>query len=380
MNDEIETQEYRNWIADLKRRYRATQVKAAVAVNSALIEYYWGLGRDISERYAQAALGNEFYVRVSADLKEGFPNVSGFSPQNLKYCSYFYRLYAESAVTLSSPHPVDSTARPSPQVVDLPKKLDFGQKADDMILQQLVAKLVRVPWGHHRFIIDKCGGNREKALFYVSRTIEQGWSRNVLLNMLSTGLYEREGRAQTNFELTLPKPESDLAVQLVKDPQVFEVLGLEKEYQEADLKKALVASIEKTILSFGRGVAFMGSEYPVELGGEEKLIDLLFYVVPLHRYLIVEVKTGKFEPADLGQLLGYKVMVKHSLNTPEDHEPIGLLICRDHNRILAQYMMDELKTPLGITDYEINRILPPVEKLQSALEALPDAKKEDATE
>ena len=202
----------------------------------------------------------------------------------------------------------------------------------------------------------------------------------MLLNMLSTDLYEREGKAQTNFELTLPKPESDLAVQLVKDPQVFEVLGLEKEYQEADLKKALVASIEKTILSFGRGVAFMGSEYPVELGGEEKLIDLLFYVVPLHRYLIVEVKTGKFEPADLGQLLGYKVMVKHSLNTPEDHEPIGLLICRDHNRILAQYMMDELKTPLGITDYEINRILPPVEKLQSALEALPDAKKEDATE
>ena len=137
-----------------------------------------------------------------------------------------------------------------------------------------------IPWGHHRFIIDKCKGDSEKAWFYASRTIEQGWSRNVLLNMLSTDLYEREGKAQTNFELTLPKPEGDLAMQLVKDPQVFEVLGLEKEYQEADLKKALVASIEKTILSFGRGVAFMGSEYPVELGGEEKLIDLLFYVVP----------------------------------------------------------------------------------------------------
>ena len=166
----------------------------------------------------------------------------------------------------------------------------------------------------------------------------------------------------------MPSNECDLAEQLVKDPQVFEVLGLEKEFKETDLKKALVASIEKTILAFGRGVAFLGSEYPVELGGEEKLIDLLFYVVPLHRYLIVEVKIGKFEPADLGQLLGYKVMVKHALNTPEDHEPIGLLICRDHNRILAQYMMDELKTPLGITDYELHRILPPVEKIQAALE------------
>lgn len=190
----------------------------------------------------------------------------------------------------------------------------------------------------------------------------------MLLNWLTTDLYEREGCAQTNFAVTMPSNECDLAEQLVKDPQVFEVLGLEKEFKETDLKKALVASIEKTILAFGRGVAFMGSEYPVELGGEEKLIDLLFYVVPLHRYLIVEVKTGKFEPADLGQLLGYKVMVKHALNTPEDHEPIGLLICRDHNRILAQYMMDELKTPLGITDYELHRILPPVEKIQAALE------------
>ena len=259
-------------------------------------------------------------------------------------------------------------ANPSPQLVDLAKKQDSCQISSDMILPQVVAKLVQVPWGHHRFIIDKCGGSREKAWFYVCRTIQHGWSRNVLLNWLTTDLYEREGHAQTNFAVTMPSNECDLAEQLVKDPQVFEVFGLDKEYQERDFKRALVASIEKTILAFGRGVAFMGSEYPVELGGEEKLIDLLFYVVPLHRYLIVEVKTGKFEPADLGQLLGYKVMVKHALNTTEDHEPIGLLICRDHNRNLAQYMMDELKTPLGITDYELHRILPPVEKIQAALE------------
>lgn len=360
--------EYRAWIGELKKRYRATQIKAAVAVNSAMIEFYWNLGKDISEKYAKASLGNEFYVRVSSDLKEGMPSVSGFSPQNLKYCSYFYRLYADPAASQSSPQPVDSMANPSPQLVDLAKKQCSCQISSDMTLPQVVAKLVQVPWGHHRFIIDKCGGNREKAWFYVCRTIQHGWSRNVLLNWLTTDLYEREGCAQTNFAVTMPSNECDLAEQLVKDPQVFEVLGLEKEFKETDLKKALVASIEKTILAFGRGVAFMGSEYPVELGGEEKLIDLLFYVVPLHRYLIVEVKTGKFEPADLGQLLGYKVMVKHALNTPEDHEPIGLLICRDHNRILAQYMMDELKTPLGITDYELHRILPPVEKIQAALE------------
>ena len=380
MNNELsalDTSEYRAWIGELKKRYRATQIKAAVSVNSALIEYYWGLGRDISEKYSEFTkseiYGKQFFPQLSADLKAAMPGVAGHSPRNIRYCLNFFELYADKTIFPQSVGKCGEkillqVVAKSPEGDNLQKWREMSCFSAGKILPQVVAKLVQVPWGHHRFIIDKCKGNCEKAWFYVCRTNEHGWSRNMLLNMLSTDLYEREGKAQTNFELTLPKPESDLAEQLVKDPQVFEVLGLEKEFKETDLKKALVASIEKTILAFGRGVAFMGSEYPVELGGEEKLIDLLFYVVPLHRYLIVEVKTGKFEPADLGQLLGYKVMVKHALNTPEDHEPIGLLICRDHNRILAQYMMDELKTPLGITDYELHRILPPVEKIQAALE------------
>ena len=370
MNNELstlDTSEYRAWIGELKKRYRATQIKAAVAVNSAMIEFYWNLGKDISEKYPGKVRDAEFFKRLSNDLRLTIPNATGLSITNIKYARYFFELYVDESYR---PQVVDDKVNGGyrPQLVDFEETRPICETSSNGILQQLVAKLFQVPWGHHRYIIDKCKGNRDKALFYVQRTIQHGWSRNVLLNWLSTDLYEREGRAQTNFAVTMPSNECDLAEQLVKDPQVFEVLGLNKEYEEKDFKKALVASIEKTILAFGRGVAFMGSEYPVELGGEEKLIDLLFYVVPLHRYLIVEVKTGKFEPADLGQLLGYKVMVKHALNTPEDHEPIGLLICRDHNRILAQYMMDELKTPLGITDYELHRILPPVEKLQAALE------------
>lgn len=370
MNNELstlDTSEYRAWIGELKKRYRATQIKAAVAVNSAMIEFYWNLGKDISEKYPGKVRDAEFFKRLSNDLRLTIPNATGLSITNIKYARYFFELYVDESYR---PQVVDDKVNGGyrPQLVDFEETRPICETSSNGILQQLVAKLFQVPWGHHRYIIDKCKGNRDKALFYVQRTIQHGWSRNVLLNWLSTDLYEREGRAQTNFAVTMPSNECDLAEQLVKDPQVFEVLGLNKEYEEKDFKKALVASIEKTILAFGRGVAFMGSEYPVELGGEEKLIDLLFYVVPLHRYLIVEVKTGKFEPADLGQLLGYKVMVKHALNTSEDHEPIGLLICRDHNRILAQYMMDELKTPLGITDYELHRILPPVEKLQAALE------------
>jgi predicted nuclease of restriction endonuclease-like (RecB) superfamily len=218
--------------------------------------------------------------------------------------------------------------------------------------------LVLVPWGHHVQIIDKCKGDRDKALFYVRRTIRNGWSRSVLLNWLSTDLYEREGAAQTNFALTLPAADCDLARQLVKDPQVFEVFGLAEEHREADLKAAIVANIERTLLSLGRGVAFLGREYPVEIGGETKSIDLLFYIVPLHRYLVMEVKTTKYEPADLGQLSGYLAMAESVLNVPGDNPPVGILVCKEHNRVLAKIHLEKLGLPMGVTDYQIKRLLP----------------------
>ena len=315
---------YAAWIADLKRRYRATQVKAAVAVNSALIEFYWNLGKDVREKYVGTKIyGTGFFPRLSIDLKEAIPDADGLSTQNLRYCLHFYELYSV-----------------------LPN------------FQQLVGKLVCVPWGHHCTIIDKCKKDSDKALFYVLRTVKNGWSRNSLLNWLSTDLYEREGKSQTNFELTMPSDDCDLARQIVKDPQNFEVFGLKEKYSETELKAAIVANIESTLLSFGKGVAFLGKEYPVEVGGETKNIDLLFYIVPLHRYLVVEVKTGKYEPADLGQLSGYMAMAKHVLNTPGDNQPVGLLICKEHNRVLAKYHLEELGLPMGITDYELKKVLP----------------------
>ena len=315
---------YAAWIGELKKRYRATQIKAAVAVNSALIEFYWNLGRDISERYANTKIyGADFFSRLSTDLKIAIPESSGFSTQNLRYCRMFYDFYC-------------------------------GIRN----FQQVVGELVRVPWGHHVLILDKCKGDREKALFYVRRTIQNGWSRSVLANWLSTDLYARENKGQTNFALTMPSDECDLAKQLVKDPQVFEVFGLKDAHDEADLKSAIVANIERTLLALGKGVAFLGREYPIEIGGETKNIDLLFYIVPLHRYLVMEVKTTKYEPADLGQLSGYMVMAKHVLNTPGDNPPIGLLVCKDHNRVLAKYHLEELGLPMGITDYELKKVLP----------------------
>lgn len=332
---------YADWIADLKRRYHATQIKAAVAVNSALIEFYWNLGKDIAEKFAEEAkYGSRFFEKISSDMRADFPNDSGFSPRNIRYCRDFYKLYFSVSILQQG----------------VAKSVLSDKSAQN--LQQLVANLVLMPWGHHCTIIDKCKGNRDKALFYVRRTIRNGWSRNVLLNWLSTDLYEREGKAQTNFELTMPSDDCDLARQLVKDPQVFEVFGLKEKHDETELKAAIVANIERTLISLGRLVSFVGKEYPVEIGGETKNIDLLFYIIPLHRYLVMEVKTTKYEPADLGQLSGYMVMAEQCLNTPEDHPPIGVLVCKEHNRVLAKFHLEKLGLPMGITDYQIRKMLP----------------------
>ena len=318
---------YAKWIGELKKRYRATQIKAAVAVNSALIEFYWNLGKDISEKYPGEVYGSKFFDKLGADLRRELPGASGFSKVNLIYCLKFYELYSGSEIV--------------PQLVE-----------------QFTKVLISVPWGHHRIIIDKCKCDRDRALFYVRRTIQNGWSRNVLLNWLSTDLYEREGKGQTNFALTMPSDECDLATQLVKDPQVFEVFGLKEKHDETDMKAAIVANIERTLLSLGHLVSFVGKEYPVEIGGETKNIDLLFYIIPLHRYLVMEVKTTKYEPADLGQLSGYMVMAEQVLNTPGDNPPVGILVCKEHNRVLAKYHLEKLDLPMGITDYELKRILP----------------------
>lgn len=337
----LKKSDYLHWIGELKKRYRATQIKAAVAVNSAMIEFYWSLGKDISERYPGKRRGLDFFGKLSRDLQQAIPESGSFSTRNLKYMLAFFEMYAYRQQL----------------VADKGSQGYVQQLVADKELRTIVSDLVCVPWGHHVQILSKCA-SREKALFYIRRTIQNGWSRNVLLNWLSSDLYEREGKAQTNFALTMPSDDCDLAKQLVKDPQVFEVFGLKEEHDEADLKAAIVANIERTLLSLGKGVAFLGREYPIEIGGETKNIDLLFYIVPLHRYLVMEVKTSKYEPADLGQLSGYLVMAKHVLNTPEDNPPIGLLVCKDHNRVLAKYHLEELGLPMGITDYALKKILP----------------------
>ena len=226
--------------------------------------------------------------------------------------------------------------------------------------------LFSVPWGHHRFIIDKCKGDSQKALFFIHQTVENGWSRAMLLNFLDTDLYERQGKALTNFNRTLPDETSDLAQELTKDPYDFAFTGITGRYNERLLKDALLNSITQFLVELGTGFAYVGKEYRLQVGEREQFIDLLFYNLNLSCYVVVEVKIGKFEFADVGQLGGYVVSCNHILRKEgRDNPTIGLLICKEKDRIQAQYALESSSQPLGISEYELEKFYP--EKLEGTI-------------
>ena len=350
---------YYAWVDELKARYRVTKIKASVAVNTELLTYYWGLGKDISEKYPGKKRFVGFFDRLSADLRSDMPFEAGFSPNNLRYTQHFYELYSNLQQRVGDN---DATGTYLQRLV--------GDKPDSFVERLLVL----IPWGHHIAIIDKCGGDVRKALFYVRKTLENQWSRDTLKNWISTDLYSREGKALSNFQLALPAPDGDLAQQLTKDPYIFNVQGLTEKFNETELKKAMCANAEKLLMEMGKGFAFVGREFIVNVGGEEKQIDLLFYFIPLHRYFIVEVKMGDFEPADLGQLQGYVGAVDLTLNRPGDNPAMGLLVCKGKNSVLAKYMLSKVDMPLAISDYELSRIVP--EQYKNSLPSIEDIENE----
>lgn len=327
-------QGYAEWIQGISIRFRNMQVKAATKVNREMLLFYWTLGRDIVELHADSKWGSKFYANLSKDLADVLPGTKSFSETNLKYMKYFYQLYSQI----------------SPQVVD--------ENGTEEIRPQLVDELCQVPWGHHRYIIDKCKDEPEKAIFYVRKTIENNWSRAVLLNWLGTDLYERQGKAITNFRSQLPVAQGDLAQEITKDPYNFDFLTLTEDYNEKELKDALENNIVKFLLELGSGFAFVGREYRLMIGETEKYIDLLFYNIRLHCYVVVEVKTDKFDSAHIGQLGTYVAAANHTLKSGQDNPTIGLLICKEKDNVLAQYALESSSEPIGISEYELSRLYP----------------------
>lgn len=306
----------------------------------------------VEERWGEGVIKN-----LSIDLQHRNPNATGLSRTNIYYAKKFYLLYS--------------------------KYLEIVPQAEGQLETEKVPQVVgnletifSIPWGHHRYLIDKYSKEPTKAFFYVRKTMEEGWSRDMLLNCMEANLYEREGKAITNFIRTLPDETSELAQELTKDPYNFAFTGITGKYNEGKLKEALLNNISQFLLELGVGFAYVGKEFRLQIGEKEKFIDLLFYNLKLSCYVVIEVKIGEFDFQDLGQLSGYVVACNHILKKEgRDNPTIGLLICRQKDSLLAQYALEGSNLPLGISEYELSKLypeniegtIPTIEEIESKL-------------
>lgn len=332
--------EYKTWLLELKSKIRSVQLKAAVAVNSALIEFYWELGKMIDEKHT--GYGNQFLDMLSKDLKAEFPEMKGFSVRNLKYTRQFYLFYS------------------------------------DPIRQQAVAELgqrpvTQIPWGHNILIFSKSSDTKE-ANFYLQQTLENNWSRDVLALQIKTRLYERQGKAITNFKHTLPTPQSDLAEQTLKDPYIFDFLTLAGPYKEKDIENQLVAHVTKFLLELGKGFAFLGQQYHLEIAGNDYYLDLLFYHTKLKCHVVIELKNTKFIPEYAGKLNFYLSAVDTLVKDPDDKPTIGILLCRDKNNIEAEFALRDINKPMGVSEFQLSEVLP--DNLKSSLPTVEEIERE----
>lgn len=323
-------QEYRGWIQELSERYRRSQIKAALRVNNEMLLFYWSIGKDIIDKRANSKWGNKFFENMSLDLREMIPSVRGFSPTNLRYMVRFYELFQDIEIV--------------PQL---------GEQ-----FNVTYNKAFMIPWGHIKLLIDKCHDNSEKINFYIDKVIENNWSRAVLLNFLSTDLFERQGHAITNFQYTLPRGNGDLAQEITKDPYNFDFIAIHQGYKEKELKDALMDNVQQFLMELGAKFAFVGREYRLQIGNTEQYIDMLFYNIKRHCYVVVEVKVVEFEPGFISQTATYVSAVNRMLKGDTDTQTIGLLICKTKDNILAKYAVETSTEPIGISEYELNALMP----------------------
>ena len=283
-----------------------------------------------------------FIKSLAKDLQKEFPDMKGFSETNIKYIRRWYSFYIKGLQGVAEIENNDSNSK------GLQPVAQFDEKVINHIKQ--------IPWGHNQRIINKCK-TIDEAIYYVDKTIENGWSRNVLVHQIESGLYGREGKSITNFEKRLPALQSDLARQTLKDPYHFDFLTIREGYDERELQKELVDKISDFLLELGEGFAYIGKEYHLNINGDDFYIDLLFYNLKLHSYIVIELKAEKFKPEHLGQLNFYVTAVNRELKTDRDNATIGLLICKDKNDVVCEYSLEQISQPIGISKYEITKLL-----------------------
>ncbi len=326
---------YSAWLTELKIRIHTAQQSATLAVNRELVLLYWQIGRDILARQAEQGWGAKVIERLAEDLRLAFPEMKGFSPRNLKYMRAFAQAWP-----------------------------------DEAIVQEALAQL---PWYHHLALLDKLPDS-ETRRWYAAKAIEHNWSRNILVMQIETRLLERSGQAVSNFPMTLPKPQSDLARESLKDPYRFDFLGLTDEAQEREIEAALVKHVTEFLLELGAGFAFVGRQVLLDVGGDEFFIDLLFYHLKLRCYVVIELKGGKFKPEHLGQLGFYMTAVDRQIKHEQDNPTIGLLLCKSKNKVVAEYALGDKSQPMGIAEYKMLESLPA--ELQTSLPSIEQIERE----
>lgn len=366
--------EYTQWLCDLKLRYHKAQVKAAVKVNSEQLLFNWQLGRDLVERKAEEKWGKGVVEQVSLDLQAEFPDVKGFSVRNLwnmKRWYLFYSAQTERVLAVANQILEESSSQKLHQlgaeIMEIPKPHRDGE---EMSFPKVFGF---VPWRHHVEIITKCK-TVDEALFYLQKTIEEGYSRSTLLNVIAADMYHQVGRAITNYQERLPMPQAALAQEITKGNYDLGFISLPIRYDERALERALEQNITRFLLELGTGFAFIGRQKEIIVSGKTRKIDLLFYHIRLRCYIVIELKVTAFEPEFAGKLNFYVSAVDDLLKMPEDNPTIGLLICREINRTEVQWAFRNIRTPMGVATYsnvkteEMKELLPSTEQIRELVE------------
>jgi predicted nuclease of restriction endonuclease-like (RecB) superfamily len=372
MSELLKNNDYKNWFVDLKQKIQQSQIKAALAVNSQLILLYWDLGKQIVEKQENSKWGSGFIDQLSKDLKLEFPDMGGFSSSNIYAIIKFYKFYNQK--NLISEQVVLKLKNEIVHQVDGKLENEIVRQVDGETIQVILLKLcTQIPWLHNIVIIEKTK-EIEKILFYIQQTIKNNWSRAVLLHQIESNLYNRQGKAVNNFALTLPKPQSDLANEIMKDPYSFHFLQMTEKYNENDLEKALTHNITQFLLELGSGFSFVGKQFPIKLDQKEYRIDLLFYHLKLRCFIVIDLKVVDFEPEFAGKLNFYLNVIDDQMKHESDNPTIGMIICKTKNTIEAEYSLKGIDKPIGISEYELLKILP--EKFKGSLPSIEEIENE----
>jgi predicted nuclease of restriction endonuclease-like (RecB) superfamily len=346
----IPQKEYQTFLEEVKSKIKQASYSAALSANKSILILYWDIGKSILNKQKKEGWGSKVVDRLSIDLNFSFPKMKGFSRRNLIYMRKFAEAY--------------------PEFVQVPLAQIKSESAYNLIVQEPLAQL---PWYHHITLLEKVKNKKERE-WYILKTIENGWSRNILVNQIESGLIKRTGKAISNFKNTLPSPMSELAQQTLKDPYIIDAFGLSENVKEIEFENYLVKNISKLLLELGKGFAFIGNQYKLTVNNKLFELDLLFYNYKLHCFFVVDLKIGDFLPEYAGKMNFYLSAVDSILKSKEDNPSIGLILCKFRDKIIAEYSVRDMTKPIGIAEYEFLKNLPP--KIKSALPSVKEIESE----